>query len=116
MTIYLAKDLYPKSVILKAAYTFTHRAYIYIYQEQDNYIVEITDKNLKDGISENEFKNELLSQSLRYEIFMQTKDLRETIAVRALASTIVGEETPIISTPDNYVEEDILKDWFDKND
>ena len=35
----IPKDLYNKTVILKAAYLFTESAYIYIQQNKANYII-----------------------------------------------------------------------------
>ena len=62
---------------------------------------------------EDEFKNELLSQAVRFELYEQTKDVRKLIAMRALATTIVGEAKEVIEPPKTYTEDEILKDWFE---
>ena len=77
MIITVAKDLYPVSVVLKAAYVFTNRAYIFISQDSFNYLVNIEAKSANDIISEKEFQNELLSQAVRYAVIEQTKNIRD---------------------------------------
>ena len=113
MKLTLAKDLYPKAAVLKAAYHFTDRAYLYIRQDKNNYLIDMEVKEEQPAITEQEFKNELLSQAVRYEIYLQTKDVRRLIVQRALASTIVGEQTEVIEPQAAYSESDILKDWFE---
>lgn len=112
MTITIPKDIYPKIVVMKAAYQFTDRTYIYLQQTESDYIIDISSKS-NQYIDEEEFKNELLSQAVRYEIFKQTKDVRQLITMRALASTIVGHPQGIIPAPPDAHEDEILKDWFD---
>ena len=116
MILTLPKDIYPKIAVMKAAYHFTDTTYIYINQSDDAYIVDITAKEGCSVFSEQEFKNELLAQALRCEIDKQTGDIRHLITMRALASTIVGEQAEIIQPPLNYSEDSILKDWFEAND
>lgn len=113
LVLEIPKDLYNKTVVLKAAYLFTDRAYIYIQQTDDDYIVNFKLKTGVDAITEDEFKNELLSQAVRFELYEQTKDVRKLIAMRALATTIVGEAKEVIEPPKTYTEDEILKDWFE---
>lgn len=113
MRVAIPKTLYPKVAVLKAAYQFTDVAYVYIQQFEDDYIIDIQAKSPNDKIAEEEFKNELLAQSVRYELYLQTKEVRQLITMRALASTIVGEQQDIIQPQKNYSEDAILKDWFD---
>lgn len=115
MIIEIAKDLYPKTVILKSAYTFTDRAFIYISQNDNNYIINIEGKD-GDVDYEKEFKNELLSQALRYDVVEKTKNVRELIISRALASTVIDNDEPVIEYEENTIEDEILKDWFDSNE
>lgn len=115
MIIEIAKDLYPKTVVLKSAYMFTDRAFIYISQTSNNYVIDIEAKDGKVEI-EQEFKNELLSQALRYDVVNKTKIVRELIISRALASTVIDDDNSIIEYKDNPVDDEILKDWFDSND
>ena len=113
LTFEVPKDLYNKTVVLKAAYLFTDKAYIYIQQTEMNYIINFKLKPGIDAIAEEEFKNELLSQAVRYELFEQTKDVRKLITMRALATTIVGETKEVIEPKKAYTEDEILKDWFE---
>ena len=116
MILNVPKDIYPKVAVMKAAYQFTDVAYIYIQQSEHDYIIDITAKTATDTVAEEEFKNELLSQAVRYELYKQTKDVRQLIITRALASTIVGEQKEIIQPNQEFSEDDILKDWFDHED
>jgi His-Xaa-Ser system protein HxsD len=113
LVLEIPKDLYNKTVVLKAAYLFTDRAYIYIQQSDENYIINFKLKPGVDAITGDEFKNELLSQAVRFELYEQTKDVRKLIAMRALATTIVGEAKEVIEPPKPYTEDEILKDWFE---
>ena len=115
MKIEIAKDLYPKTIILKSAYMFTDRAFIFISQTDNNYVVNIEGKNGELDIEE-EFKNELLSQALRYDVVDKTKNIRELIISRALASTVIDNDNSIIEYENNAIDDEILKDWFDSND
>lgn len=115
MILNVPKDIYPKVAVMKAAYQFTDVAYIYIQQSEQDYIIDITAKTATDRITEEEFKNELLSQAVRYELYKQTQDVRQLIITRALASTIVGEQKEIIQPSQEFSEDDILKDWFDND-
>ena len=44
MHISFSKELYPKSALLKAAYAFTDRAYVYLDADHDRYKVDIEAK------------------------------------------------------------------------
>ena len=56
MHISFSKEIYPKSALLKAAYSFTDKAYIYIDVSASCYEVDV---EAKDGIdvTEKEFMN-----------------------------------------------------------
>ena len=75
MRICVSKEIYPKVVVLKAAYQFTDRAYIYIQQTSEDYLIDMKPKDGSNQIVEDEFKNELLSQTLRHEVYLQTKEI-----------------------------------------
>ena len=113
MILCVPKTIYPKVAVMKAAYQFTETAYIYIQQSEQDYIINITPKLSSDKVTEEEFKNELLAQAVRYELYQQTKEIRQLIITRALASTIVGEQKEIIQPNQEFNEDDILKDWFE---
>ena len=62
-----------------------------------------------------EFENELLFQSLRHSIYQQTKEIRQLIITRALASTVIDENTVTCENDEeNFDIDSILEDWFDK--
>jgi His-Xaa-Ser system protein HxsD len=88
MTYKYNKNLYPKSALIKSAYHFTDSAYIHLACDEDYYIVsiELKDENI---IDEKSFENEMLAQTARYEIFQQTKNIREISLARALASSVI---------------------------
>ena len=72
-------------------------------------------KDLENPISEEEFTNEMLAQSVRHEVYLQTKNIRELMLARALATSVVTEPEVLQESgefPDQYSEDEILKDWF----
>jgi len=85
----IKKSIYPLNVIMKTAYNFTNNFYIFFdYTTEDCIGVQIKSKAL---LSDNEldktvgeFYNELLNQSIRYDIQNRTSDLRQLILGRAL--------------------------------
>ena len=108
------KELYSRTALLKAAYHFTDTAYVHLDSDERYYYVTLTPKEKQAGVSEQEFTNELLAQSVRHEIYLQTKDLRELTLARAMASSLVvkKEERDMAEEPDLFTEDEILKDWF----
>lgn len=108
------KELYSKIALIKAAYNFTDAAYVHLDADEQYYIVIIEPKNDKDTINEKDFVNEMLAQSVRHEIFLQTKNIRELLYARAVASSIVTDEELLDSPADEvtFSENEILKDWF----
>ena len=114
------QELYPKEALLKAAYHFIDRCYIHVDLIEDAYVVELTTKkDVTDDVTEHEFENELLAQTVRYHVYIQTHTIREILMARAMSSTITGSNTEYEKTnlPDNLDSlENILTDWFDKNE
>lgn len=122
MKLFYHKELYSKEALLKAAYHFTDRAYVYLGVEGDTYFVDFTPK---EGITfdrenlENTFKNELLVQVIHQIISRQTSPLRELLVARALSSTLVdtADRTSELEQPMTPAAQDeldaITKDWFD---
>ena len=60
----------------------------------------------------------MLAQSIRHEVYLQTKNIRELLVARAVSTSMLDadmeEEDTLQTTP--YSEDGILKDWFNKND
>ena len=123
MRIQYDKEFYSKEALLKAAYHFTDRAYVYLGVEDGSFFVDFTAKGgtqFDKEKLENEFKNELLAQVIHQTVSKETTVLRELLVARALSSTMVDEgissdsaESPM--TEDEQDELDaIAKDWFDE--
>ncbi|MBV7276156.1 His-Xaa-Ser system protein HxsD [Clostridium sp. PL3] len=123
---YINDQIYSLTVVMKTAYMFIDKLYIYFDYEKANVLrVEFTakQKHDKDYMEKmvGEFYNELLNQALRLKIFEKTKNIRELILGRALYNTCIEtEETENLNEELNcfdmdekdlelqYTEEDIL--------
>lgn len=118
--ITFSKEMYPKIALVKSAYTFTDRAYIHLDANERYYIVNITPKQGCAAVTEDEFKNEILCQCVRHEVYQQTKTVRELLIARAMASTVI--EHPKSASDDEIQQEpvgdenQILTDWFEMYD
>jgi len=112
-----AKELYPKEAVLKAAHFFTENYYMYLDADDKYYYINMEAKNgdIEDNI-EKQFMNEVLTQSARYSVMQQTKNIRELIIGRALASTIIDDSDTGFTDDENINSEEILCNWFDKYD
>ena len=112
------KELYSKTALIKASYNFTDIAYIHLDTDEKYYYVSIENKQPeKKQLTKNEFENEMLAQSVRHVIYKDTKNIREIVLARAMASSVIVEKD-IIENNDNssFSEDEILKDWFESND
>jgi His-Xaa-Ser system protein HxsD len=119
MRIYFDKEIYSRDALVKAAYTFIDDLYVYLSQDEENYIVDISVKDVAKQISniEDKFKNEMLLQCARQIVYSDTKDIRKMILARAMASTIIENKPKVYSSNKiNSEPDEILNDWFDKND
>ena len=114
------QELYHKQAVIKAAYHFIDRCYIHIDLVDDEFIIDLAEKK---GIDVNEvaldFENELLAQTVRFQVYSQTHVLREVLMARAMSSTITGGNSELNKS--NEVEnvdslDNILTDWFEKNE
>ncbi len=114
MTLQYPEEIYPKAVLIKAAFKFLDQAYIHIDKDYGKYIVSITEKEDAPQITQGKFDNEMLAQAARYVISKRTKSIREITLGRAMASTIIEEEPENDYIEDNTSVDEILKDWFDK--
>ena len=112
--------LYPKEALMKTAYHFIDKYYIRIDLDNGYYVVEVIEKeNYPECSIELDFENELLAQTVRYQVYQQTHTIREFLMARAMSSTITGAvpETEDAMLPDKVDNlESILKDWFEKNE
>ena len=123
MRLQYDKEFYSKEALLKAAYHFTDRAYVYLGVEDGSFFVDFTAKGgtqFDKEKLENEFKNELLAQVIHQTVSKETTVLRELLVARALSSTMVDEgissdasESPITEDAQDELDA-IAKDWFDE--
>ena len=112
MEFRFSKQLYPKIALLKSAYSFTNRAYLHLDQDEEDYIVRIEYKG-DDRFDVQAFQNEMLTQTVRYEILRQTKDIRRLTLARALASTVIEDASvQEEDEKDDFDVDDVLRDWF----
>ena len=122
----LSKNIYPLVVIQKTISNYLEQTYIKL-EELDNKIIIKIKSQTNDKLDNiiGEFYNELLRESLRYNIAMETKNLRELIVGRALYTTCIeiDEEKEISTNNDNisditededYSLDDIAVNWFSK--
>lgn len=57
----------------------------------------------------------MLSQSIRHEVYRQTKNIRELMLARAMASSVMFEEEfDDYEDTERFGEDEILKDWFEE--
>lgn len=110
-----SKELYSKTALVKAAYNYTDRVYVHLDADEDYYYVALKSKDDRTSVSEEEFLNEMLAQSVRHEVYRQTKNIRELMLARAMASSIVSEPTfEAFDDDTQFSEDEILKDWFEE--
>ena len=112
------RDIYPKVALLKASYNYTDKAFVHLDADDKYFFVEIEMKEPSEELSEKEFLNEMLSQTIRHEVYLQTRNIRELMLARAMASTIITETDVNClddDTEGDYNENEILKDWFSEN-
>jgi His-Xaa-Ser system protein HxsD len=113
-----SKELYSKVALIKAAYNFTDNAYIHLDADDCYYYVTIETKRADCQICEKDFINEILTQSVRHEVYQQTKNIRELLMARAMATSVIVDDALIDEqyTSNDFEENDILKDWFAANE
>lgn len=113
------KELYPKVALIKAAYNFTDEAYVHLDADDAYYYVSIIPKDGAPKVGEKRFVNEMLAQSVRHEIYLQTKNIRELLLARAMASSVVVDPSVMERDANNdnkpFAEEEILSDWFSEH-
>lgn len=122
-SIELQKEIYPISVVKKALINFTENLYIKIETDQDKIFVKILVQDIDEPNLERyigEIYNELLRETTRYDIAMETKNIRELIIGRALYSTCIDTSEVIDNEENEVLEEkypldEIATNWFNNN-
>ncbi|MBR2786176.1 MAG: His-Xaa-Ser system protein HxsD [Clostridia bacterium] len=129
--IEISNKIYPLVSVKKAISNFFEDAYIKLESNKDEINILLrpkeNDTNLEQIVGE--FYNELLRESLRYNISLETKNLRELIVGRALYTTCIDIDKEIensnepiehsdsnIDAKEIYSIEDIAINWFEQND
>lgn len=119
--IVLSKDIYPLVSVKKALTNFMDETYIKIKDNNSEIIVQMVLQENKADLEKiiGEFYNELLRESLRYNIAIETKNLRELIVGRALYTTCIDleenqEEKNEEDIEETYNLDEIAVNWFDK--
>lgn len=118
--IVLSKNIYPLVCVKKALVNFMEMSYIKLGDKGNKIIIQIALKDLSENLEiiVGEFYNELLRESLRYNIASETKNLRELIVGRALYTTCIDLDDNIEKKndviEDDYNLEDIAVNWFEK--
>ena len=111
------RELYSKIALIKAAYNFTDRAYLHLDADKDYYYICISMKDGEKEVTEVEFENEILAQSARHEIYLQTKNIRELMLARAVATSVVASRDEKLESDNENIQEfredQILRDWFE---
>ena len=112
------KELYSKVALIKAAYNFTDNAYVHLDADDCYFYVTVEAKTHDCLVSEKEFINEMLTQSVRHEVYQQTKNIRELLLARAMATSVIVDDALIDEhdTDNSFEENDILQDWFAANE
>jgi len=116
-TLKFNKELYSKTALIKAAYNFSDRAYIHLDADESSFYVYIEAKSGENAISENEFINEMLAQSVRHEIYQQTKNIRELLVARAMATSLIVDNEVIdeeVTEEDHHQIAHEMDEWIDK--
>ena len=120
--ITISKALYPLITIKKAVANYMEYVYIKLEEDKDNIIIKLQLQENKEDLEKiiGEFYNELLRESLRYDISCETKNLRELIVARALYTTCIdiNEKEEISNEQDEKEDfniDDKAVNWFDSN-
>jgi His-Xaa-Ser system protein HxsD len=120
--ISLSKEIYPLISIKKALGNFTEETYIKINNNNDEIVIQLELRKNKEDLEKiiGELYDELLRESLRYDITLETKNLRELIIGRALYTTCIDLDEKIedmqckTEITENYNLDEIAINWFDK--
>lgn len=112
MEIRYKKELYSKNVLFKTCYKFTDVAYVHLDSDSNDFIVTISPKNNGDITDfDREFANQMIEETNREIVNEQTKNIRQILFARSMASTVIyDEEIGEIET--DVTDKSAMKDWF----
>ena len=113
MIVKYKKELYSANVLFRACYKFTDSAYVHLDTDEENYIVSVSSKTQDDAVDyAKEFSNQMIEEANREIVIEQTKNIRQILFARSMASTVVYDDE--IADLDTDVEDkSAMKDWFE---
>ena len=125
LEIKVSTNIYPLLSIKMAASNFLEYAFIALEEKNDTCIIFIkkVDPSMSDEDIVGKLYNELLRESIRYDISKETKNIRELIVGRSLYSTCIKDESDkitensTIEKVDENIEynvDNIAVSWFDE--
>ena len=102
LSVDLNESLYSRDAVLRTAYWFTDRCYLYVTRPSPElFRVQFKPKASKPGTivetleeTAGEFLNSLLDHQLRHDIEAQTGPIRELLVAKAFAEAGLLEDTP----------------------
>lgn len=125
-------NVYPLASVKKAMFNYVEKLYMNVKVKGNKIeiLVELINNNTDIEIEIKEFLNDCIREALRYEISVETKNIRELILGRALYSSCIKvDENPIDSCSKNNENEnnhfsededfdinDIAINWFDRKE
>ena len=109
------KELYSRNVLFKTCYKFTDNAYIHLDSDDQYYIVNISPKNSTDMTDyEWEFSNQIIEEVNREIVVEQTKNIRQILLARSLASTVIYDDE-IAEIETDISDKSAMRDWFEND-
>ena len=113
MIVKYKKELYSINVLFRTCYKFTDNAYVHLDTDDDNYIVRISPKDENDTLDyAKEFANQMIEETNREIVIEQTKNIRQILFARSMASTVVYDDE-IADLDTNVEDKSAMKDWFE---
>lgn len=99
--IFISKSAYVPAVLMKAAYDFTDCFYIFLSEDDNNFIVHLSLKNNECGGNAHsllakacgDFVNHLIDQEMRFLVQTETKNIRDVIIKAAFSEAAKGLKT-----------------------
>lgn len=95
--ICISKSAYTSDVLMKVAYEFTDLFYVFISENDNNFIVNLSLKNIECGNAHTllakvcgDFVNNLIDQEMRSLVQAETKDIRDVIIKAAFSEAAKG--------------------------
>lgn len=117
------KSLYPIQALLKTAYVFVDSCYVHLDDMRDYWRISIAKKEqpIDSTAIKGEFENELIVQTVRFNVYQQTHVIREMLLGRAMSSSmVINTEDMANRYRESNVTDDelsqILSDWFVANE